>query len=599
VVVSLRALFLIVPVLVLALAFSYAPHPASAAASRGDADCSGTTTGTDALDVLTTISGIETTVPQGCKAVGSPMSGAVLGDADCDGEITLADVTTTLQLVAGVPVPPCYLATLATKRGVASVIGPDGGTLSTTALDGSTYQLTVPEGALTGNEVIEMTPLTDVSGLPFDDFVAGVDLQPSGLLFWTPVTLTITPAHNVSLEQETPFEISDHVLSLAPVLPQSGPVTLSLMHFTTGGIGSGTSAQRSAITGETPANVYENEVARTTQDARRGDAPITNLMGTAESYYTNQIAPNLEHAANDCTFGRTFLVKALSWARQLLVLGAGDSYATQVSNVMQSYVNNLVSCFNDAATRCQQHDLTGVTDMLTYARMLAVLGAGGSVDETKADKCAHFRLEFDSAFCLDYHDENGCFYSVHFAAPSIEWGGVLQSQPAGQGPLNFVSATGQSGGQCGSWNVTSSGSTFNIVSGGVHLNQRDEKVQSAHVSLAIQPNKPVEHWQNGCGSSDISYWYDTFCPVHSSEIVTHPEVDSFACLFDDNLNAGNAIFDIRDWTLLGGELYAEKTYDRGFSPTHLSSDDGGVIIQGGRPCCGHETTTLKLYHEPQ
>ncbi|MGB0115078.1 MAG: hypothetical protein WBP59_17795 [Ilumatobacteraceae bacterium] len=75
----------------------------------------------------------------------------------------------------------------------AAVIGPAGGSLSATGADGISYTLDVPERALLSGLEITMTPLAGATGAAIGDtFVAGVELQPSGLHLLVPATLTIS-----------------------------------------------------------------------------------------------------------------------------------------------------------------------------------------------------------------------------------------------------------------------------------------------------------------------------------------------------------------------------------------------------------------------
>ena len=548
------------------------------------------------------MSGSPQIVPYNCVAVGEPSGGAVNGDANCDHEIDVPDVTATLQLVAGLPVPTCYSTTLASSGQVSKVIGPEGGLLSTTGPDGSTFSLQVPENALTGAQLIEMTPVTAVANLPLSGgFVAGVDLQPSGLIFWEPVTLTITPATSVAPNSETAFLLSNGEFSLAPPLPVGGPIQISLTHFTTGAIGNGTASDRATAVNNAPnaEAAFDAAAADATRSGRDGSDPgfAQKLIAAAQSYYDSEIAPNLQRAAADCNFGHTFIPKANGWARQLSFLGTAVDFAGQINAIMQASVQNLAACFNDAATRCNNHDLTGITDMLTYRHELTILNEASLVDETKIEKCAHFKLEFNSELCLSFTPLNpgSCpnQIDVQFTALDIKWGGVLAAPPEAQGPMSFVKAVGPNS------SATSSGSTFQVVTGGVYLNQiaqTGKVVHNPQVSMVIQPGQPIEHWTTSSGSYDASFWYNRFCAVHAGELVGHPAANALTCI-SNALQNGAAQYKIGDWQKLGGELYAQKTYDRSYGGITVS--DGGAVPQGGPPPYGWERTTLKLYHLPE
>ena len=72
------------------------------------------------------------------------------------------------------------------------VVGPAGGTLQTTANDGTVYTLTIPANAIATGKTITMTPVTAIDGYPLaSGIVGGVELKPSGTVFTVPVTLVI------------------------------------------------------------------------------------------------------------------------------------------------------------------------------------------------------------------------------------------------------------------------------------------------------------------------------------------------------------------------------------------------------------------------
>src|SRR5215216_5397915 len=80
-------------------------------------------------------------------------------------------------------------------RAAHAAIGPDGGTLSTTAADGTRFELVVPAEALDFAEVITMTPVLRAENLPLSGGLIGaVNLEPAGLTFYEPATLRIIPA---------------------------------------------------------------------------------------------------------------------------------------------------------------------------------------------------------------------------------------------------------------------------------------------------------------------------------------------------------------------------------------------------------------------
>jgi len=78
------------------------------------------------------------------------------------------------------------------NQAASAAVGEAGGTVVATASDGTTYTLTIPAGALAGQETITIVPVTAVGGLPLrGGLVAAVRFAPDGLELLKPATLTI------------------------------------------------------------------------------------------------------------------------------------------------------------------------------------------------------------------------------------------------------------------------------------------------------------------------------------------------------------------------------------------------------------------------
>jgi hypothetical protein len=93
------------------------------------------------------------------------------------------------------PANPLNLTTtLDEDHAVTAVIGWDGGTITSTAADGTTYTLDVPEGALPLDMEITLTPVSQVTGFPGSsapEHSFGAILAPDGLPLAETATLTI------------------------------------------------------------------------------------------------------------------------------------------------------------------------------------------------------------------------------------------------------------------------------------------------------------------------------------------------------------------------------------------------------------------------
>jgi hypothetical protein len=123
------------------------------------------------------------------------------GDDPAAPTVTESPSTSATGAVTTGPPTPADLPALSVSyapdvsAAVISEVDGSGGTLTTTDAAGAVYTLTIPEGALRGPEAITMTPIgvqqSDIEGLT----IAGVALEPEGLVFLRPATLEIERAN--------------------------------------------------------------------------------------------------------------------------------------------------------------------------------------------------------------------------------------------------------------------------------------------------------------------------------------------------------------------------------------------------------------------
>ncbi len=104
------------------------------------------------------------------------------------------------------PNPLTVTAIADSSHAATATIPADGGTLSATGADGTTYTLTVPGGALIQDTDVTMTPVSAISGLPLSGGLqAAVQLQPEGLQLYQLATLTIVPDASVAPDRQMSF----------------------------------------------------------------------------------------------------------------------------------------------------------------------------------------------------------------------------------------------------------------------------------------------------------------------------------------------------------------------------------------------------------
>jgi len=130
-----------------------------------------------------------------------------------------------------------------------------GGSLSTTADDGTVFTLVIPPDSLFVDELVTMTPVRAVGSFPFaGGLVGGVDIQPSGIPLLGGATLSIHTSPPVALSEETPvaWNGSGEDFYLFPPSPTAGDLQLDISHLGGYGLARATDAERQAQLAEEP-----------------------------------------------------------------------------------------------------------------------------------------------------------------------------------------------------------------------------------------------------------------------------------------------------------------------------------------------------------
>lgn len=132
---------------------------------------------------------------------------------------------------------------LDTDRAISQDVPLAGGTVRATGADGTTYSLSIPSNALSQATRITLIPVAQISSMPKakgTTTTLGVQMEPSGLKFMSPATLSIAPAEGAAIR--TPEQIivqwegaGQHV-TLAEADPSSTALKLTVHHFSGMGV---------------------------------------------------------------------------------------------------------------------------------------------------------------------------------------------------------------------------------------------------------------------------------------------------------------------------------------------------------------------------
>lgn len=240
--------------------------------------------------------------------------------------------------------------TLDTSNQSEAIIPVSGGSLITTAADGTLFRLDIPANALVADTLIRMTPVSQLDGMPFGSNPLAVQLEPEGMQFYAPVILTITPAQEIPINQQLFFTYQGMGENLALALPvvDSPEIKLELQHFSGYGVTKGFLADiepvRARIGGTAVARLQSavaEELGRARQRALLGvedDTPL-DLTSYFQQYDEQVIQPRHAAAGESCAAGRLAIQTALGYERQRQLLGIEGDANVFDSGLMDTVAN--------------------------------------------------------------------------------------------------------------------------------------------------------------------------------------------------------------------------------------------------------------------
>lgn len=293
----------------------------------------------------------------------------------------------------------------------ARIAAADGGTITATGADGSTFVLVVPPDGLLGDETITLTPVASLGGKPFAGAMSAVDLKPHGLQLGRLATLTITPPATIPLSQQLVFATRQAGKDFHAYPPTQDPtaIALQLSHFSVKGVGAATNTERAAVALRTPADAQaqlEKAIGEQAQEMKRnGNFDGELLVPDVLEYYRTVVKPRLDAATSDDSLAVLASASFLSWERQAQLLAIEDAVATQIANGRALLLEVMEFAFTRSYDRCMNGETAYLSVMLAMERTLTLLGL--PIDGQALTwflECARFELDFDAR--VEHHTQD-------------------------------------------------------------------------------------------------------------------------------------------------------------------------------------------------
>jgi hypothetical protein len=560
---------------------------------------------------LAAIIGMILFVLSACQLPGNLLKPATSSSNAKDSALVFATNTDPIQAVVK----------LDKERSVAAVIPVAGGTLSVNGADGTKYTLDIPGDALLTETSVRMTPVGSLTGLPFGSGEPlAVQLEPEGLFFNNFVTLTITPAQEIPIDQQILFgyKSSGQDVILAPPVVDSREIKIKLLHFSGYGVTKGLLADiepvRQRIGGDAERRLQSLTAERLGKERQRQllgsgekDSALTDLTDLFNQFEEQVVKPRIAAAGESCAAGRLALQTALGFERQKQLLGFSENGLGQYLDLINTVG---IVCVKEEYQMCKEDHIIHrmIPVWLGMSRQFQLLGgdlAGAEPEALKlakdlTQKCLTFELQFESTGVFDDGGGGGYESTVNSKVKLVFKPDELKI--SGNAPLVNKAFTFKVDG-C---SVTSNrgGGPFAVMSLAYVSDTKSPTDELGYVrdfNLTYFPGPTSESFSIQCpdqpafSSPPTGLWSGLYTVLHypgeyssdgSAPAPAQPLPDlggmpnPMGGLVVPEIPAGKG-FLLSDWEVFGKEYYAKKEWIK---------EDKSLGIT--------ETGTFKLYHRP-
>jgi len=356
-----------------------------------------------------------------CSGEDSGADPAVSSNAEPGSSSTELETDSPLQEEESSPIPgpdPINLEiTLEEGNTIEKEIGTEGGSLEGLGADGTRYLLEIPPDALSSTATIRLTPAEWVNGLPFEGESQGlVNLEPKGLVFFTPAELSIFPAAWGGAGEILAYGSRDfgEDFHLYPEEEIEGGLKLRINHFSNYGV---QNAEVQRVTKEyvpSEAESYAHDQQATIINYIDGeDAQLEALVKIQREWFTYSVEVNLADAALDADLIDRAVGEFLSWRSDIDSLDAileGDGelarrLSSEIERGLEAMAAALKFGIENAYDSCVvEEDFEASLRMVRYTLLTTGLDLWGrsGLDQDQVQQqfttCFQFEFVFTSNF---------------------------------------------------------------------------------------------------------------------------------------------------------------------------------------------------------
>src|SRR4051794_8891497 len=270
-----------------------------------------------------------------------------------------------------------------------SPVSMSGGYAFAFGADGTTYTLVVPDGALTHDAEITMTPLAGVDSLPFSGgLVAGVQIDTDRLQLAKPAQLIIQRDGLAPSPSQVAFGFHDGGEGLfvtpfgqRPAGYPDSAIAIPVLHGGGWGIANAAGPELDTQRSKPPVRTEDRLAQAVTgpggppaaRPAARRAFDIDTLRATARQMYDQVIRPEMTAAETNDAILPQASADAFGWMRTLVLLGVDDEFSGEFAQIMASLEKAVEHAYQKAKERCIAGDFTQVSKLISIERFRQLL----------------------------------------------------------------------------------------------------------------------------------------------------------------------------------------------------------------------------------
>lgn len=465
-----------------------------------------------------------------------------------------------------------------------------GGSLKLTDDNGVSYQLVIPPNALLATEDITMRVVNDVTDWPLaGKYIGGVQLEPAGLRFLAPATLTITTPTPLASATALAWHDAGAELHAQPNKVTGSIATIPIGRLDGYGLATLLAGDLNVLATHPPTRLDEQSdlqlaLVQLGAAAPAGRAALRPAAGPVPGdrvgqTYQLQLRPDLIAAADDDSRLDLALARYSLWRGSLDILFSPAELAAlapMFDEAIQLGGRAIYLAINRYADRCERHKITSLGKLVHFGQIMEL--APWSASFTDADRrlfrqkvknCATFDLDLDGT--VEHTDKLGHGRSRVHTHWTIEFKDDALTQLTGEGPVPFDEVTFEltAGPPCFLQNIAPHQGAAQIPEFTLVPNLRDlasvtNRPPAQGMAVLINPylSAPGEGIQVACPPGVVppleGFWVTGIGSAYHDVIKTIPR---------------GQVFRISNWSDGSGDVLGEK------SDTFTVIADGAITAQ--------------------